>query len=187
MNKSKKTPKAKPKYDWDAIERRYSLNIDSFRILEAKFGPSKGEICKRAKREGWRKDQAGEVRDLTAAALLKETANGNAVGNGGNVATKEEITEAVATNVHIVLGHRKHIKKGFDIAERLEDQLKKAVGDSKTFDPQNITSLKELTLILKNVIPLERQAYSLDAESALDKAAGSVADAIKEAEACRSK
>lgn len=195
----KKKQKKKPKQekiepDWDAIERQYRLNVDSLRVLGKKFRTSSSRIFRRAEKHNWRKDQSDEVRDLTANGLLLETAKRNSERNSErNVATKKEIEIAVATNVSVVLGHRKHIARSFDLAKALEGQLEgvihnrdeivKEINNSGNDDytkakmlkavalPQNITSLRDLTMILKNVIPLERQAYSLDDNDA-DKDSG---------------
>ena len=173
-------------YDWAAIKAAYRLGNKSLRVLSAEFGPSHGQIGKRAKKENWPQDKTSEVRELTAVALTKETGGGDSKGDSGNSMSPDEIRVAVATNVEVVLGHRKHIAKSWKLAEQIEEQLEESItnreeiekaladysGDEKQLAmmlqavnlPKQVKMLSDLSGIFKNIIPLERQAYSLDEE-----------------------
>lgn len=151
------------KYDWGAIEREYRLGQKSLRAISSEFGPTPGAISKRAKKGEWIQDRSDEVRQKTKAALLKETQDGN--GNtDGNTPTHEDVERAVKTNVEVVRQHRKFIKRTLDLANKL---LKKYEGENVVLDPKiDNRVFLSITQGLAKIIPLERQAFSIDNETA---------------------
>lgn len=173
-------------YDWEAIEREYRLGQKSLRMLSKEFGPSPGTISKRANRPGeeWVQDKSTEVREKTRAALIKETPEGN---TQGNTPTREDIDRAVQTNVGLIREHRRDIGNGRALVELLAGQLRDAAESRDQLEddiaedtkedntiqrrarmmkavslPAHAGVLRDLTTALKNLIPLERQAFSLD-------------------------
>ena len=183
---------ARRSHDWDAIYKDYSLGQMSFRAIAAKHGLSHSAIHKRAQEEQWVQDKTFEVRAKTRAALAVDSVRAEqvdkvdtAVNQPRPEATPAEIEAAVEVNLRVVREHRKAIKRGQQLVQVLSQQLSSAAEhrDDLVADVMADTSLstkerynylkavqlpthsgvlRDLTLALKNLIPLERQAYSLD-------------------------
>lgn len=181
----KNTTKRK-QYDWDAIEREYALGQKSLRTLSTEFGPTPAGISKHAKAHGWVQDKSDEVKRKTKAALLKEVVD---VNQAVNAPTREDINRAVETNVRVIREHRKDVRNGRELVQLLSDQLRFAAdnreklqddiyedtkGDKKpdlkrrnammksVALPSHAGVLRDLSTALKNLIPLERQAFNID-------------------------
>jgi hypothetical protein len=170
--------------DWEAIEKEYSLGQKSIRALASEFSISHTAIQKRIKKEGWVQDKSKEVRQKTKAGLLscqKEVANEVATP------TREDIQKAVQSNIEIIRSHRKSIGRGRELVEVLSLQLAAAADSREELKPtieaetsgpnqaarrnsmlkavalpSHATILRDLSTALKNLIPLERQAFNLD-------------------------
>jgi len=184
--------------DWDAIERDYRVGQLSLRALASKHSVTAGAISKKAKARGWVQDASQEVRERTRAALVSapvppEAGSGNTVSIGRNVPTRADIDTAVSTNLTIIHGHRSDIAAGRGLVGMLFDQLGEAAQaraeieetiDRETADdsngqrrarmlravslPAHAAVLRDLSTALKNLIPLERQAFNLDETSATE-------------------
>lgn len=178
--------------DWDAIERDYRVGQMSLRALATKHQVTPGAISKKAKAKAWVQDASQEVRERTRAALLTtpeatETVSGNTVSIEGNAPTRADIDTAVSTNLTIIHGHRRDIAAGRGLVGMLFQQLGEAARDREDIEnlieeetkddengqrrqkmlkavslPGHATVLRDLSTALKNLIPLERQAFSLD-------------------------
>lgn len=117
----------------------------------------------------------------------KETQNGNSVSSDGNAPTPADIETAVQTNLQVINRHRRDIAKGHSLVAMMFQQLEEAAthreeiedavieetkGDENTRRrnqmlklvslPSHAGVLRDLSTALKNLIPLERQAYNLD-------------------------
>ncbi len=178
--------------DWEAIERDYRVGQMSLRALATKHKVSPGAISKKAKARGWVQDASQEVRERTRAALIAapepaETPSGNTVSIGGNTPTRADIDVAVSTNLTVIHGHRQDIAAGRSLIGLLFVQLGEVARDRETIEnlieeetkddengqrrqkmlkavslPGHATVLRDLSTALKNLIPLERQAFNLD-------------------------
>lgn len=183
---------SKPTIDWEAVEREYRVGQLSLRALATKHGCTAAAISKKAKEKGWVRDATTEVRERTRAALLTEPRKNNEGGvNGVNTAvntpTQEDIEVAVQTNLQVISRHRRDIAKGHDIVSMLFMQLEQAATCREEIEnliceetqeddnarrrsqmlklvslPSHAGVLRDLSTALKNLIPLERQAYNLD-------------------------
>ncbi|WP_337058215.1 hypothetical protein [Pseudomonas sp. USHLN015] len=116
-----------------------------------------------------------------------ETSNGNTVSAAGNAPTHVDIEVAVQTNVQVVNRHRRDIAKGQGLVSVLFGQLEEAatnraeLEDAIEEETKNDETtrrrtqlmrlvslashagvLRDLSAAMKNLIPLERQAYNLD-------------------------
>ncbi|WJN61350.1 hypothetical protein OH686_21615 [Pseudomonas sp. SO81] len=116
-----------------------------------------------------------------------ETGNGNSVSSAGNAPTPEDIEVAVQTNLQVISRHRRDIAKGHGLVNLLFGQLEQAatnreeVEDAICEETKNDETtrrrsqmlklvslashagvLRDLSTALKNLVPLERQAYNLD-------------------------
>lgn len=183
---------SKPTIDWEAVEREYRVGQLSLRALATKHDCTAAAISKKAKEKGWVRDATAEVRERTRAALLteprkKSEAGVNGVNAAVNTPTHADIETAVQTNLQVINRHRRDIAKGHDIVSMLFMQLEQAAtcraeiegliceetdGDDNSRRrsqmlklvslPSHAGVLRDLSTALKNLIPLERQAYSLD-------------------------
>lgn len=179
------------KIDWEAIEREFRVGQLSLRALATKHECTAAAISKKAKEKGWVRDATAEVRERTRAALLtaprKEEAKVNGVNSTVNTPTQEDIEVAVQTNLQVINRHRRDIAKGHDIVSMLFMQLEQAATCREEIEnliceetqeddnsrrrsqmlkmvslPSHAGVLRDLSTALKNLIPLERQAYNLD-------------------------
>lgn len=117
----------------------------------------------------------------------KETPNGNSVSTDGNAPTPADIETAVQTNLQVIGRHRRDIAKGHSLVSMLFQQLEEAATHREEIEdaiceetkgdensrrrnqmmkmvglPTHAGVLRDLSTALKNLIPLERQAYNLD-------------------------
>lgn len=120
----------------------------------------------------------------------KET-EGNSVSNKGNAPTHEDIEVAVQTNLSVITRHRKDIAYGHGLVGMLLGQLQEAARDREEIEdaiieetagdqnsqrrnkmlkavgiPTHAAVIRDLSTAMKNLIPLERQAYNLDETNA---------------------
>lgn len=116
-----------------------------------------------------------------------ETGDGNTVSSAGNAPTPADIEVAVQTNLQVIQRHRRDIAKGHGLVNLLFGQLQLAathreeIEDAICEETKNDETtrrrsqmlklvglashagvLRDLSTALKNLVPLERQAYNLD-------------------------
>lgn len=167
--------------DWEAIHGEYRAGQLSNVMLGKKYGVSEGAIRKKAKAEGWQKDLAGEVRAQVKEKLVREEVR------APNARDKEIVEAAANTGADVVRRHRRDIAKGHGLVNLLFGQLEQAatnreeIEDAICEETKNDDTtrrrtqmlklvglashagvLRDLSTALKNLIPLERQAYNLD-------------------------
>lgn len=178
------------KIDWEAIEKEYSLGQKSVRTIADQFDVAHTTITRRAKKDGWVQDKTKEIRDKTKAALVTHQSKRT---TKRTTPTREDIDRAVQTNIEIIRGHRKDIRKGRQLVDLLSSQLMVAAEhredledeifkDTKGVEaggeksdlrrrnfmmkavslPSHAGVLRDLATTIKSLIPLERQAFSLD-------------------------
>lgn len=117
----------------------------------------------------------------------KETPDGNSVSSDGNAPTPADIETAVQTNLQVINRHRRDIAKGHSLVAMMFQQLEEAATHREEIEdaiceetkgdensrrrnqmlklvslPSHAGVLRDLSTALKNLIPLERQAYNLD-------------------------
>lgn len=165
--------------DWEAIEREFRAGQLSTREIARQHDISHAAINKRAKAEGWTKDLAAKVRREVSNRLVStQVSNGNA---------REAVETAAARGVELVRQHQASLGRANRIAETLMaelergcdriDEIEDAIADETASDananrrnamlkavslPSRAGTLRELSQALKNLIPLERQAFNLD-------------------------
>ena len=170
--------------DWEAIEVDVRAGVLSWRAMGKKHGLSHTAIYNKAKREGWERDLSGKIKQQARNKVNKALANKN---DDTLTDDEKEVIEAAATAIKdVILSHRKDIDRfrtlATDMLTELEQHSKKETWDKvlkalvkndmntlaklvqkMTSLPVRIKGLAELSSTLKNLITLERQAFSVDA------------------------
>jgi len=177
---------AKPKTDWEAIEREYRAGMLSVREIARQYGVTDTAIRKRAKAEGWERDLSQKVREAARAKLVR--ADGSREGSQERRANDAQTVDfAAERQVEVVRQHRTAIGRGRDLTLRLLDELDASTtcvgeleamieeetrGDSNSTRRNSMmravslggraTVMRDLSTAAKNWIALERQAFNMD-------------------------
>lgn len=180
----------KAQTDWERIELDYRAGVLSVREIAAASGVSHTAIQKRAKAQGWERDLAGKIRAKAEALVAKaEVANRVATETS---ATEREVIEANAARIAQIRGeHRADIRRGRNLVLNLLAELEAQTGAIADFEalaemlrapddsgvdklndlyrkvislPSRVDTAKKLSEALKNLIGLEREAYSIASE-----------------------
>lgn len=190
---------AKP--DWEAIEAAYRAGVMSLREIASQHGISEGAIRKRAKRDDWSRDLNAKVKeradDLVRKAEVRKQVRSETVLSERVLI--EATAEAIAT---VRMEHRGDIRRARTLANALFDELEAECADVDALRklgvlmlepdengrdrlnelyqsiinlPERVKSMKALSETLKNLIGLERQAYSMD-EGEKDKVVDALSD-----------
>lgn len=190
---------AKP--DWEAIESAYRAGVMSLREIASQHGISEGAIRKRAKRDDWSRDLNAKVKeradDLVRKAEVRKQVRTE------TVLSERVLIEATAEVIATVrMEHRGDIRRARTLANALFDELEAECADVESLRklgelmlspdengrdrlnelyqaiismPERVKSMKALSETLKNLISLERQAYSMD-EGEKDKVVDALSD-----------
>lgn len=195
--------------DWEAVEREYRAGQLSVSEIGRQLGVSHTAINKRAKKEGWTRDLSAKVRKEVSARLVSDEVSATNA--------REAVELAATRGVTLVRQHQKSLGRAHGIAEKLmaelergtdnvdeiEDEIATATEDDQNSNrrnamlkavslPSRASTLRELSQTLKNLIPLERQAFNLDARSDdepsdTDTAFGALAKALDVVAASKSR
>ena len=159
----------KRKTDWEAIERLYRAGQLSIREIAKKHGVSDTAIRKEAKARGWERALADQVRKAVREKLVRS--DGSQPSSQEQRANDREIVEGASLlGFQVVQSHRRDITQLTAISNILATRLAavlngdpvdgRCLGDKES--PGDL--LEKLTRVRARLIPLERQAYNLDAE-----------------------
>lgn len=190
---------AKP--DWEAIESAYRAVVMSLREIASQHGISDTAIRKRAKKEDWTRDLAAKIQ-AKADELVRRREVRTKVRTE-NATSERELIEANAEVIATVrMEHRGDIRRARTLANALFDELEAECADVEALRtlgqlmldvdengrdrlnelyhsiismPERVKSMKALSETLKNLIGLERQAYSMD-EGEKDKVVDALSD-----------
>lgn len=172
--------------DWERIEQLFRAGLLSVREIGATCKVSHTAINKRAKAGGWERDLKAKIR-AKADALVSKAEVSTKVSTE-QLATERGIVDANAQVIaSIRMAHRTDIGRARRLANLLLDELETMTGENGTLRelidqlkdgegpsaileaaqkmaglPGRSKIMKELVESLKNLIPLERQAYSID-------------------------
>lgn len=173
-----KERKKRSVYDWEAIEKDYRIGQLSVRAIASKYGLSHSLILKNAKKYGWTRNLIKQVNALTNEGLLS--------GKGDQVVTsptREDIEAAALTNIQVITQHRSDIRKARELVCLLMGQLEEAANNRGSLIndineteqnslskpiikaislPSHASILRDLSMSLKNLIPLEREAFNIN-------------------------
>ena len=160
--------------DWEAVEREYRAGQLSIREISRAFGLSDTAIHKRAKIEGWKRPLAALVRKAIREKLALNDSlqqDGLQVGLQNQRATDKEIVENASNRgFEVVTSHRRDIEQLHAlkriIATRLATYLQGGEPDGAFMGDKESPGdlIEKLSRVTSRLIPLERQAYSLDAD-----------------------
>ena len=189
------------KPDWEAIETAYRAGVMSLREIASQHSISEGAIRKRAKRDDWSRDLNAKVKEraddlVRKAEVRKQVRTETAL-------TERVLIEATAEVIATVrMEHRGDIRRARTLANALFDELEAECADVEALRklgvlmlepdengrdrlnelyhaiismPERVKSMKALSETLKNLIGLERQAYSMD-EGEKDKVVDALSD-----------
>lgn len=153
--------------DWEAIEREYRAGQLSVREIARQFELTEGAIRKRAKLDGWSRPLAAKVREAVRERLVR--ADGTREGTQERRAADAEIIKAAsARGLEVQLSHRRDLEQLHALkrilAGRLSVHLQGDVPDGPCLGDKESPGdlLEKLSRISSRLIPLERQAFSLD-------------------------
>lgn len=171
--------------DWEAIEAQYRAGILSLRAIATQFDLTEGAIRKRAKAERWERALAGKVREAAREKLVR--IDGTQAGTHCVPSDKEVTEQAAEVIVAVARDHRATIRTGRVLVLQLlnelvevndnREEIEKAIEvetesdkDNKRRErmlraialPNRAGVMLNLSAALKNVIALERAAFSMD-------------------------
>ncbi len=172
--------------DWESIEAEYRSGTISNAELGRKYDVSESYIRKRAKEGGWSKDLTAKVQAAVRDKLVRAVVRGD--NTRTNSRTDAEIIEAAAeTAAQVVQIHRRDVRNGRTICAALFAELQDTSEnreiiaesiDSETQDdlsptrrnqmmraislPTRARAMLDLSAAMKNLVAVERQAFSLD-------------------------
>ncbi|MGY0156374.1 hypothetical protein ACVQK1_09365 [Edwardsiella tarda] len=176
---------AKP--DWEAIESAYRAGVLSLREIAEQHGITHGAINKRAKRDGWERDLKAKIKSRADALVSKREVS--TLVSTEKVVSERILIEANAEVIaNVRMEHRGDIRRAREIANALFDELAAECADIDSLRklgelmlapdengkdklneiyhaiigmPERVKSMKALSETLKNLIGLEREAYSI--------------------------
>lgn len=171
---------AKPKgvrYDWEAIEADYRTGRFSLQQLADKHGPSKTQVARKAREEGWEKDLTQAVQQRTREKLTRRESD------LPDTPECEIVERAASENADVVNGHRQALTHWRRINERFVDRLTEQLDRGvrtvqlKTGDVVEIDldleyigkCINHGTGALERVVKMERTSYGLDVDSGEDE------------------
>lgn len=155
--------------DWERIEAEYRAGQLSLREIARAHGITEGAIRKKAKAGGWDRDLADKVRKQVSEKLVRS--DGTQSGTHPQRArTDREIVEAASLRgLEVVTSHRADIQQLHGLkrvlAGRLSDVLHGGSPDGPCLGEKESPGdlLEKLSRVTARLIPLERQAFNLDA------------------------
>lgn len=190
---------AKP--DWEAIESAYRAGVMSLREIASQHGVTHTAISKRAKKEVWERDLKAKIKAKADALVSKREVSKQV--SSEKVVSERQLIEANAEVIATVrMEHRGDIRRARTLANALFDELEAECADVEALRklgalmldpdengrdrlnelyhaiismPERVKSMKALSETLKNLIGLERQAYSMD-EGEKDKVVDALSD-----------
>lgn len=165
---------------WNSIKREWLAGQLSVSDMSRSYGPTRGAIQKRAKKEAWpsRGTLIEEVRKEIDTQLVIE--NGKSGSKSGTPDSDDIIARAAMRGAEVIRLHRGLIGRLLGQAEvtlseleeleriRLEMLTKGRVKSRKllikTIIQNRVDGMEAVARVLKSVLPLDRQAFSLDSE-----------------------
>lgn len=184
--------KKRKKIDWESIAKEYRAGQLSNVEIGKNYGVTEGAIRKRAKKDGWQKLLANQVRVRIQEKLVRDSVR------LPNTSDEEIVEETAERGANIIKLHRRDISKSQGLVTLFQDQLQEAAisrddveetisnetrNEEGKIDvkrrnammravslPAHAGVLRDLSVAQKNLVYLERQAYSISDDSGGDDA-----------------
>lgn len=174
--------------DWEAVEREYRAGQLSVSEIGRQHGVSHTAINKRASKEGWKRDLAARVRQEVSTRLVSDEVSAANAQEAVDVAARRgvevvrshrrdisrgrDVLARLLEELDMATAHREEIAEEIDAfidAEGGESEAAKARAEKRRAAMHRAVSLStragammSLSSAMKNVVALERQAFSLD-------------------------
>jgi hypothetical protein len=159
------------KINWAEIELAYRAGILTLRQLAQEHSITHGAINKRAKRDGWTRDLATQIKNK--ADELVSSASVSKLVSKESPAELDTISAGAEAIARIKLTQRARITAQMDMLLRLQADFERMAGDDLG---ERVDIAKKMADILKVLTGLERQAYNLDAIDAQPNSAPALPD-----------
>lgn len=164
--------KAKRNIDWLSIEKAYRGGIQSIRQISRTYGVSDKGISKRATRDGWTRDLSAAVRQKARELVVRKPGS-----QEPPVDQDDAVNEEATVAANIIRGQRTDIAEmrqyARDLVKDIKDITGKLNSDPEMNDDARVKLIRlradiyrDLAQAMAKIVPLERIAFSLDAESA---------------------
>lgn len=157
---------ASERTDWEAIEREYRAGQLSVREIGRQYDVTEGAIRKKAKAGQWERALAAKVSAAVREKLVR------ADGTQDQRASNTSIVETASQRgFDVVTSHRRDLTQLHGLkrilASRLSDHLQGIPPDGPCLGDKESPGdlLEKLSRITARLIPLERQAFNLDADT----------------------
>ena len=183
--------------DWEKIEAEYRAGQLSVREIARQHGfKSDNAVRKRAKAEGWERDLTEQVREAVRSRLVRSEVR--------TLNVREAIDSAATRGVEVVMSHRRDVGAARSMFATLLGQLVEASAKREEIEetifeetagdangkrrammlsavslPSHAGVLKDLSMSLKALVPLERQAFNLNDK--VEDAASDFAEIVERA------
>ncbi|MCE1084576.1 hypothetical protein LU642_28750 [Pseudomonas asiatica] len=145
---------------WEAIERAYRAGSLSVRAIAENNGVTEGAVRKRAKKEGWARDLASQVKTAARDKLVRSSVRIPSTQPRTDAEIIEEASDQAAS---VVLAHRTGLANWRSIADKLSVALAEMDVNEDNLGDFSRALNAGVDAQLK-VIKGERQAYGLDSE-----------------------
>lgn len=182
-----------PNVDWERIELQYRAGLMTLREIASEHGITHAAVTKRAKRDGWARDLNAKIQAKAAALVAKREVSKEVAAE--RLVTEREVVEAGAVKVAEVLtGHKRIAADGLRVVEQLIAEVHQ-VGELQEHlmklgelmrDPEakvdklndlyhriiswggRAGTIKSISDSAKNLIAIQREAYSIKADAGKD-------------------
>lgn len=176
--------------DWEAVRVDYCAGQMSIREIARKHDVAESYIRRRAKENGWERDLSGKVQERVRSRLVRtveRTTNAQEEVRTTKRTDAEIVEAAAETAVQVVQIHRRDVRNGRTICAALFAELQDTSAnreiiaeciESETQDdtsptrrnqmmraislPTRARAMLDLSAAMKNLVAVERQAFSLD-------------------------
>lgn len=152
---------AQPKQNtnWTVIENEYKAGQRSIRAIARENDISAPAITQKAKREGWTRGPAEQVKQATEEKLIYEDAG------AGTCSTDEEIIENASEHAkNIVVGHRTMLTEYKEMLGRAHRVIKQTKLD-KSNCMDEMRKVRYCVETFEKIVKMEREAYSMRNDS----------------------
>ncbi len=191
--------------DWESIERLYRAGVLSIREIAKIHEVSDTAIRKKAKELGWERDLTAKVQAKARDELVRASVR-TALTRENLRTERDIIEEAALTVVAVVREHRSGIATARRIVAVRSGQLLAAAGQRDALEvlieeetaadassdrrnklykaislPSHATTARDLSMAMKNLIALERQAFNVPDVTPDDPPAGGDGNALAKA------